>query len=611
MLHSFRTHTCGSLTAKNVKEKVRLSGWVNNVRDHGGVLFLMLRDQYGMTQIVSDAQKHPEAYDTMQKLHVEMVVTIDGEVLPRSKETINEKIPTGEIEILADKITIISRAKTPPFPIDQETIVKDEAIRYRYLHLRRPSVKQNIILRSQLTKIVRDFLHERGFCEIETPILTKATPEGARDFLVPSRVFPGEFYALPQSPQQYKQLLMIAGFDKYFQVARALRDEDSRADRQPEHTQIDMELSFVQRDEIMEILEKMFILVTEKLFPEKKFLKKPFPRLTYHECIELYGTDKPDLRYDLRFFDVKKVFEKTDFQIFKRILSKPRGQIKSLKVEGIAEKVTRKEIDELVALAQKCGLAGIVVLLNTPSGYKSSAGKAINDQEIAAIMDLTKSGQQDLTLVASGENKDFLTALSLFRSELAHRYDLIDHQIVDFAFVVDFPLLEWNEDEKRLDPIHHMFVMPNEATLHLLESEPEKVISTQFDVICNGYELCSGSCRIHSSNLQRKIMTMIGLEKEEIEEKFAHLLQALEYGAPPHGGAAPGLDRLLMVLTGTTNIRDVIAFPKTQRGQDLMMQSPTVATEKQLDELCISINYDKMKDERKQYFEERRKQDLT
>ena len=262
-------------------------------------------------------------------------------------------------------------------------------------------------------------------------------------------------------------------------------------------------------------------------------------------------------------------------------------------------------------MAQKCGLAGIVVLLNTPSGYKSSAGKAINDQEIAAIMDLTKSGQQDLTLVASGENKDFLTALSLFRSELAHRYDLIDHQIVDFAFVVDFPLLEWNEDEKRLDPIHHMFVMPNESTLHLLESEPEKVISTQFDVICNGYELCSGSCRIHSSNLQRKIMTMIGLEKEEIEEKFAHLLQALEYGAPPHGGAAPGLDRLLMVLTGTTNIRDVIAFPKTQRGQDLMMQSPTVATEKQLDELCISINYDKMKDERKQYFEERRKQDLT
>eukprot|EP00105_Crassostrea_gigas_P037012 XP_019921160.1 PREDICTED: uncharacterized protein LOC105324535 [Crassostrea gigas] len=402
-----------------------------------------------MTQIVSDAKKHPEAYDTLQKLHAEMVVTVDGEVLPRSEETINKKIATGEVEILADKITIISRSKTPPFPIDQDTIVKDEAIRYRYLHLRRPSVKQNIILRSQLTKIVRDFLHGKDFCEIETPILTKATPEGARDFLVPSRVFPGEFYALPQSPQQYKQLLMIAGFDKYFQVARALRDEDSRADRQPEHTQIDMELSFVQRDEIMEILEEMFTLVTEKLFPEKKFLQKPFPRLTYHECIQLYGTDKPDLRYDL---------------------------------------------------------------------------------------------------------------------QLAHRYNLIDHQVVDFAFVVDFPLLEWNEDEKRLDPIHHMFVMPNEETLHLLESEPEKVISTQFDVICNGYELCSGSCRIHSSNLQRKIMAMIGLSKEEIEEKFAHLLQALEYGAPPHGGAAPGLDRLLMVLTGTTNIRDVIAFPKTQRG---------------------------------------------
>ena len=601
----FRSHNCGELRKEDDKQKVRLSGWVHSIRDHGGVIFLMLRDQHGLTQIVANPEISQQTFSLANTIRAEWVITVDGEVSLRTEETINPKINTGMIDVVAHEIKVIQQSKTPPFEIDKDSPVKDDAIRYRYLHLRREDIKNKIILRSKLTKYIRDFLYAKGFLEIETPILTKATPEGARDFLVPSRVFPGEFYALPQSPQQYKQLLMVAGFDKYFQIARALRDEDSRSDRQPEHTQIDMEMSFVQPEDVIQLLEELFVGICKNLAPSKKLMFTPFKHISFHDAYSMYGSDKPDLRFGLKFNEIKHIFKDTSFKIFQKVANDKDGHIKAIKLEKMQDKMSRKEIDELTEIAKTCGMAGIVSLQKTDQGYRSSAGSAISDNEISAIMDTVSAEKGDVVFVGSGFKRLFLEQLSLFRSALANRYKLIDPDLLAFAFVVDFPLFEYNENEKRLDPLHHMFVLPKTDQIHLLDSQPEKIISTQYDVVCNGYEICSGSRRIHDSKMQRKVMQLIGLSDAEIDKKFSHILNAFEYGAPPHGGAAPGLERILMVLLGTSSIRDCIPFPKTQRGQDLMMDSPSSADQSQLKELGLKIDWENISEERRNILEKK------
>ena len=600
----YRTHTCGELRLQDTGKEATVSGWVHTIRDHGKLIFLMLRDQYGLTQVVT-SEEHSENLSLVQQLKIESVVTVKGKVVQRDEETRNPALPTGEIEIIIEKITLHNSSLPTPFEIDKDSVVYDDAIRYRYLYLRRPSIKKHILFRAKVTKFIRDFLYERGFSEIETPLLTKTTPEGARDFLVPSRVFPGEFYALPQSPQQYKQLLMIAGFDRYFQIARCLRDEDSRADRQPEHTQLDMEMAFAERDTIMELVEELVIQMVEKL-SDKKLLYKPFRCISYNESMSKYGTDKPDLRYGLEIHEVTQHFEKTQFKIFHTLLEK-KGTIHSIVIPQYGNS-SRKILDELINIAMDCGLRGLVwVNYQNKMEPKSSAGQAIEKEILLDIGDLLNVVSGDVVILAADETETALTSLGSMRAKLAHKLQLIDESLVGFAFVIDFPLFQWSKTEKRLDPTHHMFVMPKEEHLHLLETEPLQVLSTQIDLVCNGYEMCSGSQRIHKSSLQRKIMRLIGLSDGEIENKFSHLLTALDFGAPPHGGVAPGIDRLIMVLQGLDSIRDVIAFPKTQKGQDLMMDSPCIASSEQLAELFLKIDYSKMKKEKetqiKQHYE--------
>lgn len=598
MTDFYRTHLCDELQIKHVGENVKLSGWVHRLRDHGGVLFVMIRDQYGLTQLVI-SEENKDLLAVAKLLKSEYVISIEGKVVERSQDTINKKLSTGDIEVNVSTIYILNESSQLPFPIDKNTVIGDEAIKYRYLHLRRPEVKEIIQKRYLITKEVRDFLHIKGFTEIETPMLTKTTPEGARDFLVPSRVFPGEFYALPQSPQQYKQLLMVAGFNKYFQIARALRDEDSRADRQPEHTQIDIEMAFIKRDEIMDLLEEMVIQLTEK-FSDKKLLSKPFQRIKYYDALNKYGTDKPDLRFGIEIQDATSIFKDTEFRIFSSIIQNS-GVVKGLLLPGCGN-YSRKELDELIGLAQDFGLKGLVwVTINSENKIKSSTGTAIKTDELVRLKDAFGAKQNDLIVIAADKPNIVLQSLGLMRVYFGKNLNLIDYNMVGFAYVVDFPQFEWDETGKRFDPVHHMFVMPKKEYIELLDSEPEKVLSTQFDLVCNGYELCSGSERIHKSILQRKIMRLIGLSDEEINNKFNHLLKALNFGAPPHGGVAPGLDRLVMVLTGIESIRDVIAFPKTQKGQDLMMGSPTIASSQQLKDLCLKIDLTKMKEERKKY----------
>ncbi len=602
--NDYRSHTCGELGKGHEGQHVRLCGWVMSVRDHGQLLFIMLRDIYGLTQLVASKEISADAFARAAVIRNEFVIQVTGPLALRSEDTINKKLATGEVELRVEKLVVLNKSKTPPFLIDSDSFVRDESIESRYLYLRRNHVKEILIKRAFVTKFVRNFLERKGFLEIETPLLTKATPEGARDFLVPSRVFPGNFYALPQSPQQYKQLLMVAGFDRYFQIAKALRDEDTRADRQAEHTQIDLEMCFVRRDDIMALLEQMFTELTKELFPEKTILYAPFRRLRYDECMQRYGNDKPDLRFGLEIHDVSSAFSQTGFRIFKSILE-AAGSIKAICL-GKKAGLSRKEADELIALAGECSLSGLVWAYSvsksksdtlTPgnSSWKASSAKIISQAEFESIAELLQADEHDLILLAGAKNSvELMDGMSKFRVALAKRYSLINQDQLAFAFVIDFPLFEWSADEKRYDPIHHMFVLPKDEDIQKLESDPLAVKSTQFDIICNGYELASGSERIYKAELQRKIMQMIGLSDEAIDGKFGHLLKALQHGAPPCGGAAPGLDRLLMVLTGVSSIREVIAFPKTQRGQDLLMGCPSPADKAQLKELALKVDETKL-----------------
>ncbi len=593
MTHLYRTHTCGELTTKQTGKRVKLSGWVHSRRDHGGLIFLDLRDRYGITQVTFNPKISKEAWKTADQVRSEYVVTVEGKVTRRPKDMINPKLATGEIEVMADRIEILSKAKTPPFEITcpskgdkEKEISEDVRLKWRYLDLRQERIKDNILLRDKIIKFIRDFLTQRDFVEIETPILGKSTPEGARDYLVPSRLYWGKFYSLPQSPQQYKQLLMVAGFDKYFQIARCFRDEDTRADRQPEFTQLDLEMSFVTQKEILDLCEELFTQAIEKL-TDKKILKKPWPRLKYKECIEKYGIDKPDLRFGMELVDVTEIVKGSKFKVFQDAI-KNKGVIKGLVAPGCAE-YSRKQLDELVEYTKQSGAKGLAWLALKHKKVESPIAKFFSEHEINELVSETRAKEGDLLLFVADKPKIVAQALGELRSYLGDKLKLKDPNVLACCFIIEWPLFEWNEEEKRLDPCHHIFTAPKEEDVPLLDKEPLKVGSWQHDLVINGWEIGGGSIRIHERKLQEKIFELLEYSKKEIEARFGHLLRAFEHGAPPHGGIAPGIDRFLMVLQGELNIREVIAFPKNQAAQDLMMGAPAEVEEKQLKELGIEV----------------------
>jgi aspartyl-tRNA synthetase len=587
---SYKTHTCGELRLEHAGRHVTLAGWVHRRRDHGGVIFIDLRDRFGLTQVVINPAnvRSPEVFAQAEALRNEYVIQVEGVVAPRPAGMANPKLATGEIEVIAHDVTVLNPAKTPPFAIDDDGRNMDENLRlkYRYLDLRRERMARNLIIRHTFVKFIRDYLDARGFIEVETPILFKTTPEGARDYLVPSRVHPGCFYALPQSPQQLKQLLMVAGVERYFQIARCFRDEDQRADRQPEFTQLDLEMSFVDRDDVLNLIEGLFTEFTERYahLHGKRLSFKPFPRLTYEEAMERFGSDKPDLRYGMELFDVTAETRGSEFLPFRV------AHVKGICVAGCAG-YTRKQADELTEFARRQGAKGLVVLWHDPDGIRNTgAGAKLSQAEKDGIVAKAGSKPGDLILLVADDDRRVVnTVLGELRHELGERLKLADDGVMAFAWIVDFPLFEWNAEENRWDPSHHMFTAPKDEHLPFLETDPGSVRSKQYDLVCNGYEVGGGSIRIHRRDVQERVMRLIGLEIEEARRKFGHLLEAFEYGAPPHGGIAPGIDRLTMLYCGEPNIREVMAFPKNQQAMDVMAGAPSPVYEQQLKELHIRL----------------------
>jgi aspartyl-tRNA synthetase len=582
-----RTHRCGELRATDVGRRVILQGWVHRQRDHGGLIFIDLRDREGWTQVVFNPQNAPDAHETASDVRSEYVIEVEGEVGLRPPGTANPGLPTGDIEVVADRITVLNPSLPPPFSIADEGNVEEPLrLTYRYLDLRRPRMARNLLLRHQVIKFIRDFLDERGFLEVETPILTKSTPEGARDYLVPSRVHPGEFYALPQAPQQFKQLLMVAGVDRYFQIARCFRDEDLRADRQPEFTQLDLEMSFVDVDDVLGIVEDLFTAMSARL--TDKTVPTPFPRLTYREAMELYGTDKPDLRYGLASIDVSDVFAQTEFAVFRDAVASG-GRIRGFAVPGGA-KYSRREIDELTELAKGQGAKGLAwAAIEADGNLRSSFARFLSEGERTAMAERLGASAGDLILLVADKGEVPSRALGAIRIEVARREDLADPDTLAFARITEFPLVEWSETENRWDAMHHPFTMPMDEDLAYLDTEPGKVRAKAYDLVCNGWELGSGSIRIHRRDIQEKVFQLLGHDAESIENRFGHLLRAFQYGTPPHGGMAPGIDRTVAILAGESNIREVIAFPKNQSAVDLLMGAPSTVDEAQLRDLHIGL----------------------
>ena len=592
-----KTHSCGELSRRDVGSEVTLAGWVDRRRDHGGLIFIDLRDREGVAQVVFNPEISESCHKIASEMRSEYVIRVSGRVALRPAGTANPKLPTGEIEVIATNTAILNPSKPPPFYINEDVEVEESLrLKYRYLDLRRARMKKNLLLRHRVVKFMRDFLNARGFIEVETPILIKSTPEGARDYLVPSRLHPGKFYALPQSPQQLKQLLMVAGVEKYFQIAKCFRDEDTRADRQPEFTQLDLEMSFVEEEDILKLLEELFTSMVETIKPEMRMIT-PFPRLTYAEAMERYGTDKPDLRFGLELRDLTDIAVQSDFSIFRSAIAQG-GKVRGMCAPGCGN-YTHRQLDELNKLVQSLGAGGLVTMsLGTAGGsldgltietVKSVAARFLTLDQIKQMGHRLGANRGDLLLIVAGKPKLVDMALSGLRQEMGHRLKLADPNLLAFAFIVDFPLLDKNEETGRWEPMHHPFTAPRDEDMPLLDSAPEKVRGRHYDFVCNGYEIAGGSLRIYTSELQRKIFRLLGYSDEETEERFGHMLEAFEYGAPPHGGVAPGIDRIVMLLAGEETIREVIAFPKNQSATDLTFNAPAPVSEKQLAELHLRL----------------------
>ena len=592
-----KTHSCGELSRKGVGSEVTLAGWVDRRRDHGGLIFIDLRDREGIVQVVFNPETSAACHKIASEMRSEYVVRVSGKVALRPRGTENPKLPTGDIEVIAHNTEILNPSKTPPFYINEDTEVEESLrLKYRYLDLRRARMKRNLLFRYRVVKFIRDFLDARGFIEVETPILIKSTPEGARDYLVPSRLHPGKFYALPQSPQQLKQLLMVAGVERYFQIARCFRDEDTRADRQPEFTQLDLEMSFVEEEDILQLLEELYSSMVEAIKPEMRVIK-PFPRLTYAEAMERYGTDKPDLRFGLELRDLTDIAAQSDFSIFRSAIAQG-GKVKGMCAPGCGN-YTRSQLDELNKLVQSLGAEGLITMsLGAPGGslndltikmVKSVAARFLTLDQIKQMALRLGANRGDLVLIVAGKPKLVDMALSELRQEMGRRLKLADPNLLAFVFIVDFPLFDKNEETGRWEPMHHPFTAPRDEDIPLLDSAPEKVRAKHYDFVCNGYEIAGGSLRIYTSELQRKVFRLLGYSDEEIEERFGHLLEAFDYGAPPHGGVAPGIDRIVMLLAGEETIREVIAFPKNQSAIDLTFNAPAPVSEEQLAELHLRL----------------------
>lgn len=581
-----RTHYCGELTIGDTGKEVVLMGWVHRRRDHGGVIFVDLRDRSGIIQIVFNPEFNPEPHREAHRIRNEYVIAIRGEVRRRPEGMENPDLKTGEIEVFADELEIISEARTPPFVIDGTTEISEHIrLKYRYLDLRRPSVQKNLLLRSQAAAATREYFYNSGFIEVETPFLTKSTPEGARDYLVPSRIYPGSFYALPQSPQLFKQLLMIAGFDRYFQIVRCFRDEDLRADRQPEFTQIDVEMSFVDEEDIIATIEGYMVHLFRKCLGRE--LKTPFPRLTYNDAISRYGKDSPDLRFGLEMIDLTDILANTAFNAFREVIA-TGGVVKAIKLTD-ARTISRKDLDDFRDYAANYGAKGLAWARIQNGGWVSPIAKFLSAQEMADIEARVAAKEGDVLLFVADIPSVVHESLGNLRLHIAQKMNLVDDNEFAFTWVTDFPLFEYSETEKRLVSVHHPFTAPKTEDLGILDEAPDRVRARAYDLILNGVEIGGGSIRIHDPKLQRKVFDVLNLGAEEVQMKFGFFLEALEYGAPPHGGIALGFDRLVMMMTGAETIREVIAFPKTQKAACPLTEAPSMVSVEQLLELSLKI----------------------
>ena len=588
----YKTHTCGELGVKDIGKEVSLAGWVDRLRDLGGVTFIDLRDRFGVIQIVSNPETSPIVHQSLVPVRMEWVIQAVGIVRKRPKGMENPDLSTGDIEVELSRVEILNPAKTPPFLINQEEEVDEQTrLKYRYLDLRRPRMRDNLVLRHRVISFIRNYLDQKSFLEIETPILFKTTPEGARDYIVPSRVHPGQFYALPQSPQQLKQMLMVAGVERYFQIARCFRDEDQRGDRQPEFTQLDIEMSFVEREDVMDLIEGLYTSLVKEVTPQKKVLSTPWPKFSYQQALDRFGKDNPDIRFEWELKDISEIAPESGFRVFSDTVNNG-GTVRGINAKGLGD-YSRKQIDELTEYTRQFGAGGLAYLALTSGGEeRSSFAKFLTEDAKSQILTIMEAQKGDLLVFVADTPEVVFESLGRLREEFRDRLNLVDQDTLGFCWVIDFPLVNWNKDEKRWDPSHHLFTSPMMEDLESLDEDPLKVRGQQYDLVLNGYEIAGGSIRIHNADLQEKIFKLIGLDMDVARERFGHMLQAFSYGTPPHGGIASGMDRLCMLLADEPNIREVIAFPKNQSARDLMGNAPSPVEPEQMEELHIKLTLD-------------------